>query len=141
MLRPGGRMAASVWDAPAPRNGFGLIFGAIRAYARLDVGLPHGPDFFQFSAPGTLAAALEATGFRGVEVTAVEQAWEFDTPHGLLTALLEGGVRVRGLLLAQDEPTRAAIAGAIRDGIERHYRAAPGRYMAPMPALVGSGAR
>jgi hypothetical protein len=48
---------------------------------------------------------------------------------------------VRGLLLAQDEATRAAIAGAIRAGMERDHRAAAGRYQVPMPALVGSGAR
>jgi ubiquinone/menaquinone biosynthesis C-methylase UbiE len=34
VLRPGGRVAVSVWQAPAPTNGFGLVLGAVKAHGR-----------------------------------------------------------------------------------------------------------
>jgi ubiquinone/menaquinone biosynthesis C-methylase UbiE len=46
VLRPGGRLAASVWQAPQPDNGFGVLYGAIRQHGDVGVPLPHGPDFF-----------------------------------------------------------------------------------------------
>ena len=48
VLHPGGRVAISVWERPSPNSGFGLVMGAIKAHGRIDVPLPHGPDFFQF---------------------------------------------------------------------------------------------
>jgi ubiquinone/menaquinone biosynthesis C-methylase UbiE len=42
VLRPGGRLAVSVWDSPKPGNGFGLLFGALKAHGDLTVPLPHG---------------------------------------------------------------------------------------------------
>lgn len=65
VLTPGGRLAVSVWERPGPGNGFGLLYNAVRTHGRLDVGLPHGPDFFQFSDPARLRAALSGTSPRG----------------------------------------------------------------------------
>src|SRR6185312_2222383 len=48
VTRRGGRIAVSVWERALPSNGFGVLFGAIRAHGRLDIPLPHGPDMFQF---------------------------------------------------------------------------------------------
>jgi hypothetical protein len=44
VLRPGGRVALSVWERPSPTNGFGLLLGALKAHGRLDIPLPHGPS-------------------------------------------------------------------------------------------------
>jgi SAM-dependent methyltransferase len=44
-----GRVALSSWEAPKSTNGFGLGYGAVKAHGHVDVPLPHGPDFFQFS--------------------------------------------------------------------------------------------
>jgi len=138
VVRPGGRLAASVWRAPQPTNGFGLLYGAMKRHGNPDVPLPHGPDFFQFSEPEKLAGALQISGFAGVEVERVEQSWEFSEPLGLVTALLEGGVRARALLRAQTEDARNAISAAVIEGM-RQYRSSDGAYRVPMPALVGSG--
>jgi SAM-dependent methyltransferase len=59
VLKPGGCLAVSVWEAAKPGNGFGLLFGAIRKHGDLNVPLPHGPDFFQFSEPDKLKAAFK----------------------------------------------------------------------------------
>ncbi len=138
VLKPDGHIAASVWDAPKPTNGFGLLFGAIKEHGDLNVPLPHGPDFFQFSEPEKLRAALQETGFTDTVAEIVEQTWQLDEPLGVITAILEGGVRARGLLRAQTEDVRNAIFTAVTGGMQQ-YRSTDGVYRVPMPALVGSG--
>jgi SAM-dependent methyltransferase len=140
VLKPGGRVATSVWEAPKPHNGFGLLFGSIKAHGNLDVPLPHGPDFFQFSDHDKMTSALRSTAFRDIAVQDVEQVWELGDSLGIVNAILEGGVRARALLLAQSESARRAISEAVKEGME-HYRSAEGGYRVPMPALIGAGTK
>lgn len=140
VLRPGGRVALSVWEAPAAGNGFGLVYGTIKAHANLDVELPHGPDFFQFSDAGKLSAALLETGFSGASVTRVAQTWEFGAASDLMDAIMQGAVRAPALIAAQTAATRQAIAGAITAGMDA-YLCDDGVYRLPMPALIGAASK
>jgi len=140
VLKPGGRMAASVWQAPGEDNGFGLMSDAINAHADLGIPLPHGPDFFQFSASGNLAAALEVSGLSDINVSPVSQTWELDAAATLVSCFMEGGVRTRGLLLAQTDPVRQQVFAAITAGMAQ-YKSSAGSYRVPMPALIGSGSK
>ncbi|MHA1529956.1 MAG: class I SAM-dependent methyltransferase [Alphaproteobacteria bacterium] len=140
VLRPGGRVAVSVWEAPGPENGFGVLFGALKAHGDLSVPLPQGPDFFQFSDQARLAEALAETGFGAVETVVAPQTWHLDDPLGLITAIVEGTVRARALYLAQTQAVRAAIDAAVKDGMER-FPATGGGYAVPMPAIIGSGTK
>jgi ubiquinone/menaquinone biosynthesis C-methylase UbiE len=49
VLRPGGRIAFTVWATPDKAVGFAMVLKAIEAHGRLDVPLPSGPPFFRFS--------------------------------------------------------------------------------------------
>jgi SAM-dependent methyltransferase len=138
VVKPGGRIALSVWQAPKPNNGFGVLFGAIKAQGNLDVDLPQGPDFFQFSEDETMIAALETVGLGEATCRLRPQTWEFDHPRSIVEAVMEGSVRARGLMLAQTDAARTAIEAAIAGGMEQ-FRTDQGRYIVPMPALIGAG--
>ena len=140
VARPGARIGVSVWTAPGPGNGFGLVYSAIRAHADMNVPLPEGPDFFQFSEPGTLERSLAGCGFDEPAATVVPQAWEFERADDLARAIFEGTVRARGLVMAQTETTRQAIVADIEAGMEK-FRDADGRFRVPMPAIVGSAVK
>lgn len=140
VLKSGGRVAISTWAAPEPAAGLGLLFGAIKTYGDLDVPLPHGPDFFQFSDEASMTGALSQTGFRDIAVHEVEQVWELSSSKGILTAIMEGTVRTRGLLEAQTEAVRNAIWDAVEVAMRR-YVSPDGFYRVPMPALVGAAAK
>ena len=140
VLRPGGRAAISVWAAPAPDNGFGLFLGALKAHGRLDVELPHGPDFFQFSAPDRLEASLRAAGLTETGFRSVPQTWHLARPQEMVPAFREGTVRTQALFAAQTERAQVAITKAVEEALAR-FRARPGGYEVPMPALVGWGSR
>lgn len=138
VVRPGGRLAISVWDSPKPNNGFGILFGALKAHGNLDVPLPHGPDFFQLSDAERMTDALAGTGLRDIGVEFVDQSWRLDGPLGLIRAVLEGAVRARALLLAQSEQARDAIERSIVERMSQ-FRSEGGSYDVPMPAMVGAG--
>ena len=140
VLRPGARMAVSVWEGPKPSNGFGLIFGALKAHGDLNVPLPHGPDMFQFSERETMSGALEGVGLRDATVRTFDQSWDFDGPLDILGALLKGTVRGRALLLGQTPDVRKAIDSAVAKGIDK-FRATDGKFRVPMPAVIGAGVK
>lgn len=140
VLRPHGRAVFSVWEAPGPENGFGLLLGAIKAHGDLNVPLPHGPDLFQFSEPARLKVALEETGFRDVETMTAPQIWRVRSPSDMITALIEGTVRTRALYLAQTDSAQAAVEAALAAGISRFPKVEEG-YAVPMPAVIGWGSR
>ena len=87
VLKPGGRVAVSTWEAPSPDNGFGLLFGSIKANADMNIDLPHGPDIFQFSGLDKMSAALQEAGFKEPSVSTVDQTWDSTILMDLLPAL------------------------------------------------------
>ena len=138
VLKPSGRLAVSVWEPPLQGNGFGLLFGAIKRHGDLDVPLPHGPDFFQFSDAERLSAALTEAGLHDAGVERVEQYWEFGHVRGLVDGIMEGAVRARGLILAQSDEVRERIFSDIVAGMAQ-FEIGDGGYRLPMPGLVGAG--
>lgn len=140
VLKPGGQVAMSVWEAPNPNNGFGLLYTSISAHADMNVDLPHGPDFFQFSDEDILSEALINIGFRDPLASTVSQTWEFSEPSGLVRSFIEGSVRARGLIMAQTADVQEAISTAIAIGMET-FRSSDGLYRLPMPAIVGSATK
>ncbi len=137
VLKPGGRIAVSTWEAPGPANGFGLLFGSIKANANMDLDLPHGPDFFQFSNAEKMSSALREAGFEDPAVSTVNQTWEFDGSHGFITGIIEGSARARAIITSQTDAVQSAIADAVDAGMHA-YKSSDGVYRLPMPALIGS---
>jgi ubiquinone/menaquinone biosynthesis C-methylase UbiE len=139
VLKDGGYAAISTWQAPNPTNGFGLLFGALKAHGDLGVPLPHGPDMFQFSDDEKMHSALAETGFRNVAIETVNATWSLDEPTEIVSALVEGTVRSRALLGAQSERQKDSIVGAIESAMERYVTQAG--YRVPMPMIVGRGSK
>jgi ubiquinone/menaquinone biosynthesis C-methylase UbiE len=140
VLRPGGRAAVSVWESASPKNAFGMIYAAIAAHGTSDVALPHGPDFFQFSGDGALAAALSETGFSDTRVQLLALRWQLGSADEILAAVHSSTVRARALLAAQSaeavEAIKAYLDAAIADMVSLD-----GGYAVPSPAILGSGAK
>lgn len=140
VLKPKGKVAVSVWDAPAPDTGFGILYSAIKAHADMNVSLPHGPDFFQFSQDNKLTQALDAIGFKDTSITLVEQTWKMKDSLGIFRGILEGAVRARGLILAQSEEVQKKIAEDVINKMDS-YLGADKFYHVPTPALIGVGSK
>ena len=140
VLRPGGRVAISVWEATTPNNGFGLVYVAVRAHGNMNVPLPHGADFFQFGTEEKMAAALGEIGFTSVKAELIRQDWRVRSGEQIMLAVLKGAVRSRALLSAQTDQQKKAIRGFF-DEILRGLPKDGDDWLVPLPAIVGSGTK
>jgi ubiquinone/menaquinone biosynthesis C-methylase UbiE len=138
VLRPGGRVALSVWDASGV--GFTLVYEAVRARGSMDVALPHGPDFFQFGSPERMRAALVEAGFANADAHSFQQDWHVANADRYIESILTGTVRARAVLAAQSGEAADGVRSYIGDYLTR-FRAPSGELVVPMPAIVGSGVR
>ncbi len=139
VLRPGGRLAFTAWAPPEQCEGFAIVLNAIEAHGRMDVVLPEGPPFFRFADHDECRRVLSATGFSHAAVRELPMRWRLPAPEALLDAFLEGGVRTRGLLLAQTPEALAAIRVAARREAARHARGEGVEFA--MPAVLASGVK
>lgn len=135
-LRPGGRLAFSVWAAPPATEGFGMVMDAVAEMGDPGVPLPEGPPFFRFSEEGEVRRSLGGAGFVDVDVSTVGgMVWDnVGCGEDLYNIFLEGTARTRALLLGQTE----VDAAAIRKELCRKFEALGGRPLR-MPAVVSSG--
>lgn len=137
VLRPGGRVAFTVWDAPDRAVGIGVVYAAVRAHGLLDVGLPSGPNFFLFSDRDRSITSLTAAGFESPTFQRVPQTWRMAHPDKLYDMIFEATARASAVLRAQAPAAREAIRATMRATVEK-YRQDDG-YAVPMPAVLATG--
>ena len=138
VLRPGGRVSLSVWDATGV--GFTLVYEAIRARGKMDAALPHGPDFFQFGTPDRMVTALSEVGFTDSAAYSFSQDWRVANADRYIESILSGTVRARAALASQSDAAATGVRSYIADYLTR-FRTPTGELAVPMPAIIGSGMR
>jgi ubiquinone/menaquinone biosynthesis C-methylase UbiE len=139
VLKHGGRVAFTVWDAPEHAVGFGAVYAAIRAHGSMDVGLPAGPNFFLFSDPEHSMEALVKAGFVSPSCRQVPQVWRVSDPDVIFEAVTEGTVRAAATVRAQSPGAREAIKAALRETVMTYKR---GEYFeVPNPAVLATAVK
>jgi SAM-dependent methyltransferase len=139
VLRPGGRLAFTVWDTPENAVAFGIVLGAVQRHGRTDVPLPPGPPFFRFSDPAESRRTLLGLGFKSPEVVVVPQIWRLRSVEALFEIMRDGTVRTAGLLRAQTPAAQEAIRADVREAV-RPYQRGDGVEL-PMPAVLSSSVK
>ena len=139
VLKPGGRVAFSVWDQPERVIGLGALYDAIREHGSMDVGLPAGPNFFLFSSPEHSIEALRHAGFDSPTFRTVPQVWRSSDPDELFDMLATGTVRAAAMLRAQGSEARKLIREAVRQTISAYQR--DSEYEIAMPAVVAAAVK
>jgi SAM-dependent methyltransferase len=66
VLKPGGRFVYASWSEAAKCIGLSIFYDAIRAHGSLDVGLPPGPNFFNYGNSDFAKEMLGRAGFADV---------------------------------------------------------------------------
>ena len=139
VLRPGGRYAFTVWDAPPKTAGFEIVLDAVRRCGNFDVPLPEGPPFFRFSDFGESACALNAAGFAKVQSVAVPQVWKLESGEALFATMRRAAVRTAALLNMQTPGALRMIEREISRGAEVFRE--KGGIELPMPAVLTSAVK
>jgi ubiquinone/menaquinone biosynthesis C-methylase UbiE len=139
VLKPGGRVAYSVWDRPTEAVAFGLVVDAVKAHGNPAVPLPQGPAFFRFADLEEGRRSLAQAGFSQAHSEVFPQYWRFSEPDTVFQTLLKGTVRTGALLRAQEPEALARIQEALRSELAK-YRVGQ-EYLLPMPSVLGVGVK
>jgi len=140
-LKPGGRVAVSVWGREERNPNFSLPMGAARRHANLPEEDPRTtPGLFALSSPPALEAIFSGAGFAGVEVEA------FETPVARAKSpesWWEGVSALAGplatLLNGLDAERRRAVREEVVGAVGRMFPEGPVEMVGEV--LVASGAR
>jgi SAM-dependent methyltransferase len=137
VLRPGGRIAFTVWATPDKTVGFGMVLKAIEEHGTSDIRLPPGPPFFRFSDWEESRRALHDAGFVQANVRELGQTLVLRAPETPFHMLIHGGVRVAAMLNAQTRSALASIESCVAHDAEA-YRNDFGQVRIPMPCVLAS---
>jgi SAM-dependent methyltransferase len=138
VLRPGGRLALTVWDVPERARFLGLFLDAVAdAGATPPRDLPTGPDFFRFSVDEEFDALLREQGLDERAVSTIAFSHQLASADELWDGFLGGTVRTSALIVRQPEKTRRRIRDSF-DRLVREYRRGD-RLELPVSAKLACG--
>jgi SAM-dependent methyltransferase len=90
VLKPAGRFAYASWCEPTKCIAFSMIYDAVRAHGSLDVGLPPGPDFFNYGRPTYAEDMLRGAGFADLSMKEVPLVWRVSSPDAMIDFICDG---------------------------------------------------
>ncbi|AVO37931.1 class I SAM-dependent methyltransferase [Pukyongiella litopenaei] len=135
VLRPGGRLAFSVWCGPEVDTALGYVFGAIGQHGSPEIALPPGPGANDYADPEMAFPALETAGFADCRQSTVASRWRVRDPGAPYDYFLEGTARGGALLRPQPPGHAAAIRAAVASKVLEKHGAGP-VWDVPIPAIV-----
>ncbi len=137
VVRPGGRIAVTVWPNPAPpaQHTWTLIFD--EAGVERPAGLPRlAPDRDFPRTTAGLSALLTRAGL--TDVTSETIAWDHRTDAEAWWNGTAGGLATAGLVLAAQDPATVARVRAVFDRQMAAYRQPDGLLALPTAALLAA---
>jgi SAM-dependent methyltransferase len=127
-LRPGGRLAASVWQH-LTRNPWMMLTTAtamqVLGIDRAPLPEPGGPGPFSLADPDACAALLGRAGFADVYLESVEAPFVFDGDGSAAAERVLSAGPLGAVFLGADSDRRAEVIAAVLDALE-HHRGASG---------------
>ncbi|CAN0591642.1 unnamed protein product, partial [Ectocarpus sp. 12 AP-2014] len=138
VLKPGGKLAFSIWQGKGSLGGFGWLFEAYAAHGDPAVMLPPGPDAHAFAEADVAVPVLSALGFSEVTLSVVAATLVVDAPEHLFDAYDQGAVRAAALLSGQSEARRANIRAHMSNNVRTHAVKVQDVWHVPVPVAVVS---
>lgn len=127
-LRPGGRLAASVWQH-LDRNPWMMLTTAtamqVLGMDRPPLPDPHAPGPFSLADPDTTTALLRRAGFDDIYLESVDSPFVFEGDGTAAAERVLSAGPLGAVFLGADESRRREVIGAVVDALE-HHRGAGG---------------
>jgi hypothetical protein len=121
VLRPGGRVALTVWDVPEQARFVGVLVDAVAAAgAGPPPDIPPGPPIFRFSDDQEFAALLRGQRLEDIQVRTLSFSHREPSADALWRGLLGGTVRISALVLRQGTDMQRQIRAAFDRIVERY---------------------
>jgi enediyne biosynthesis protein CalE5 len=138
-LRPGGRLAASVWGAQ-PDVQFSAAFPVILRELELPPPPPGRPGPFALSDPEKLAALAAEAGFREVETGTLSVVFETDTPEEYSEFIRDVAPQLTTLLNGRSAAVKERVLGKVVEAY-RQFLNQEGRVSTDNQALWVTGSK
>lgn len=120
VLRPGGRLCASVWAERAANPWTTIVMDAIAAAVTLPPTDPQAPNMFRCAAPGYLTARFEAAGLREVEERDVDVVLSTSSAREYWAMTSEHVSLAVAALQRLDAAGRTSVAEAVIAAVSRY---------------------
>jgi ubiquinone/menaquinone biosynthesis C-methylase UbiE len=137
VLRPGGRVSTVVYSTPDANAFFSVPVGIIRRRAQLPPPLPGQPGPFSLGGPGVLADALDAAGFKDVEVRSVPSPVELPSASECVRFQKESFGALHQMMAGLDQAEREDVWREVEEALRQFE--GPNGFTGPCVMLVGAG--
>jgi SAM-dependent methyltransferase len=141
VLKPGGRLAFSIWRGKGSNGAFGWLFESVGRLGDPAVTLPDGPDAHMFADKEIAEPLLTACGFTGITMLELQSRVFVSSPEKLFDAFDKGAVRAASLLGGQPEDRRAAIRAELSRRVQDEGTPENGGHLVPTPSVIVSAKR
>jgi ubiquinone/menaquinone biosynthesis C-methylase UbiE len=135
VLKPGARLAFTVWATPEENIAWSLVFDAVARHGNRSA--TNAPPPGALNRPEQCRRALEATDFMDCSAELVRAEWLLPSAKGLVAALSAGTVRMAALIAAQEPSALPAIINHIAGQAECFCR--NGHLAIPIAAVLARG--
>jgi SAM-dependent methyltransferase len=136
VLKPGARLAFTVWATPDENVARSLVFDAVARHGNRS-GTNAPPPGGALNRPNLCLRILEAADFVDCTAELVRAEWLLPSADELVAALSAGTVRMAALIAAQQPSALAAIIDHIAPQAERFRR--NGHLAIPIAAVLAIG--
>jgi SAM-dependent methyltransferase len=140
VLRPGGRVAVSVWAEPASNPWLSVLLDSVSEHVGMPIPPPGVPGPFSLADPDRLVELLTAAGFDAVDLQSVAVPCRDASFDDLWSSRVALAGPLRAVLDGMPDDDRNAIRERAA-AAAAPYATATGGYEFPGLALVGSGTR
>ncbi|WP_299952060.1 methyltransferase domain-containing protein [uncultured Ruegeria sp.] len=141
VLRPGGRIAFSIWRGKGSDGAFGWLFDAVGRLGDPSVTLPFGPDAHMLVDRSAAEPMVAKAGFAEVQLIDVPSELYLQQPEDLFDAFDQGAVRAASLLGAQPVTKRDAIRSDLAARTRSQGIKHNGGFLVPAPSVIISAVR
>jgi ubiquinone/menaquinone biosynthesis C-methylase UbiE len=109
VLKPGGRIATSVWDGPDKNFWVASIMGILKKHMELPPPVPGAPGMFRCAKPGLIADIFERSGFKNINVQYITGKVDYTNADNYWQNMTDVAAPVIAVMDKADEVTKAAI--------------------------------
>lgn len=141
VLKPGGRIAFSIWRGNGSNGSFGWLFDAVGRLADPSITLPQGPDAHMLVDIDIARPIVENAGFVDVQLVDVATELRVQTPEALFDLFDGGAVRTASLLGRQPATRRDAIRVDLAKRTLAEGSKHEQGFLVPAPSVVVSAVR
>lgn len=121
VLKPGGRMATSVWDAPEKNFWVTATMGAVNRNMELPAPPPGAPGMFRCAQPGLIKSIFEKAGLKNVTEKPVASRLNSGTVDQYWNMITEISAPFVAAMSKADEATKQKIKQDVYDDVNQRF--------------------